>query len=76
MQSGLKESGHRSCPFKAAVAAGQQEIGQRTSPKEMCTHNCALWISEANCCAIRLVALKLVQPLAGIAQGSGTDTTE
>ena len=78
MQSGhCKDTSHRSCPFKAAVsAAGQQEIGHRTSPKEMCTHNCALWIESENACAIRLLALKLAHPLAGIAQASGTETSE
>jgi len=71
-----KEVIHRICPFRAVAAAGHQEIGRATSPREMCTQSCALYDEKEQACSLRVMAMKLAQPLSVIVQGVDTGAME
>ncbi|NIM06009.1 MAG: hypothetical protein GTO55_06965 [Armatimonadetes bacterium] len=72
-----KEVVHKVCPFKAAAGVGrQQEVGRATSPREMCTHACALYDNKEGACAILVLAIKMSQPLTIVLQGMDTDALE
>jgi|WetSurMetagenome_2_1015567.scaffolds.fasta_scaffold1232142_1 hypothetical protein len=54
-----REVSHRTCPFKSQSTAGATEVGRSLSPKEMCTHACALFDEEEQACSFRIIALTL-----------------
>jgi len=65
-----KEITHKTCPFKASAAPSGHEVGRTTSPREMCTHTCALYDEKAEACVIRLIATRMAQPLSVFLQGA------
>ncbi len=65
-----KEISHKLCPFKASAASGHQEVGRSTSPREMCTHNCALFSNKDDACAIKVLAMTMAGPLSVLLQSA------
>jgi hypothetical protein len=54
-----REVSHKTCPFKSQSSAGATEVGRSISPKEMCSHACALFDEEEQICSFRMIALRL-----------------
>jgi|GEM_PF-4796328 len=55
-----REVTHKTCPFKSQTSTGA-EVGRSISPKEMCSHACALFDEEEQICSFRIIALTLAQ---------------
>lgn len=67
---------HKTCPFKSSPGASS-EIGRSTSPKELCSHACALYDEKEQLCAFRVIALRMSQPLALLTRDEpGADALE
>jgi hypothetical protein len=65
------------CPFKSlAGGSSQHEVGRSTSPREMCTHGCALYDDKEQACAFRIIASKLAQSVSVVVQGVDTGALE
>jgi hypothetical protein len=54
-----REVTHKTCPFKSQSSVGATEVGRSISPKEMCSHACALFDEEEQICSFRIMALRL-----------------
>ena len=57
-----KEVQHKTCPFKSSAASAHQEVGRSTSPREMCSHACALYDEAEGGCTFRVIAKRLLGP--------------
>jgi hypothetical protein len=56
-----REITHKTCPFKSQTTSGAAEVGRSISPKEMCSHACALFDEEEQICSFRIIALAISQ---------------
>jgi hypothetical protein len=66
-----REVSHKTCPFKSQSSVGATEVGRSISPKEMCSHACALFDEEEQVCSFRIIALTLSQRAKPEKEGSG-----
>ena len=67
-----KEVQHKTCPFKSSAATAHQEVGRSTSPREMCSHACALYDEKEGACVFRIIAKRLLQPASGMLEEAVT----
>jgi hypothetical protein len=68
---GVEKEAHKSCPFKQATGNQAQEVGRSMTPREMCTHNCALYDEAEQACSFRVMAERIKKPLHFVLQSAG-----